>query len=111
MTCGELCIVVPAAAEGLLLGLCLLVWWRLRGLGVNGVCQWTLVAITVDAITQGWQLWVRAGEPAGLIWLLHTALSYTMVYVLYRLGELLWKLRVSSCLQVTAESNLGQRRG
>lgn len=89
----EWMVIVPAAAEGLLLTACLLVWVKLRALRINGVCELTLAAITIDAGVQSWQLWLRAGGPAGVAWLLHAMLSYVMVYVLYRLGELLWRLR------------------
>ncbi|MEN6641982.1 MAG: hypothetical protein ABFE08_06010 [Armatimonadia bacterium] len=93
MGTNEWMVIVPAAAEGLLLTACLLVWMKLRTLRVSGVCELTLGAITVDAAVQSWQLWLRAGGPAGVAWLLHAMLSYVMVYVLYRLGELLWRLR------------------
>ena len=93
MKCAALSMVVPTAAEGLLICLCLLVWVKLRQLEVNGACQWTLLAITMDGLTQSWQLWLRPGQPAGVVWLLHVGLSYTMVYILYRLGKLLRRLR------------------
>ena len=114
MRCGELCVVVPFAAEALLVCLCVLVWLRLRELEVNGVCQWTLAAVGLDTVTQGWQLWLRAGRPAGVAWLLHAALSFTMVYILYRLGELLAHLRLSRRVGeggVAALEGMNQGRG
>lgn len=92
----ELLVLVPAGAEALLLAMCLLVWLRLRELKVNGVCQLTLAAIIVDAVVQTWQLGRQCGSPAGVPWLLHAMLSYMMVYVLYRLGEMLWARRVQA---------------
>ena len=93
MSSDWLMIAVPATMECLLTGLCLLVWMRLRRLSVNGVCQWTLVVISADAIVQMGHLAMHVGHAAGVVWLLHAALSYTMVYVLYRLGDLLTRLR------------------
>ena len=95
MNCEWWCAVVPGVAEAALVGCCLLVWLRLRQLSVSRVCQWTLVVIGLDAVTQGYTLYLHLGRPAGVSWLLHTSLSYTMVYVLYRLGALLWRLRVA----------------
>lgn len=89
------CVVMPAVAEALLVGCCLTVWLRLRHLGITGVCRWTLVVVGLDAVAQGMGLWAQLGQPAGLGWLVHTGLCYVVVYVLYRLGELLWRLRQS----------------
>lgn len=80
---------VPGAAEALLVGLGLAVWVRLRQLGVGGVCQVTAAAIVMDAVSQTWQLWLRLGRPAGVVWLLHAAVCALLLYVLYRLGYLL----------------------
>jgi hypothetical protein len=88
-----LLVLVPAGAEGLLLGLSLSVWARLRQLGVGGVYQLTVLAVVVDAVSQTWQLWLRLGRPAGVAWLLHVGVCYLMVYVLYRLGHLLARMR------------------
>lgn len=88
-----LTVLVPAAAEVLLLGLCLRVAVRLRRLEVGGVYQLTLAGIAVDGLSQGWQLGLRLGRPAGLAWLLHVALCYMMLYLLLRLGDLLARMR------------------
>ena len=87
-------LVVPATTETLLLTLCVLVMLKLRRLCVNGVCELTLAAIMVDAVAQVWHMLGHVGRPAGVAWLLHVALSYLMVYVLYRLGDLLCNMRV-----------------
>jgi len=84
-----LMLLAPMGAEALLLGLSLCVWRRLRALGLSGVYQLTVGAIIVDAACQAWQLWQRLGQPAGLLWLIHIAFCFLMLYVLYRLGELL----------------------
>jgi hypothetical protein len=84
---------VPGAAEALLIGLSLTVWVRLRRLGVGGVYQVTAAAIATDAVSQTWQLWLRLGRPAGVVWLLHTAVCALLLYVLYRLGYLLARRR------------------
>jgi len=84
---------IPAGAEGLLVGLSLSVWVQLRRLGIGGVYQLTVLAIVVDAASQAWQLWLRLGRPAGLAWLLHVAVCYVMLYVLHRLGHLLARMR------------------
>ncbi|MBU0610884.1 MAG: hypothetical protein KKI08_23595 [Armatimonadetes bacterium] len=88
-----LVVLVPAAAEGLLVGLSLSVWVRLRRLGIGGVYQLTVGAIVLDAVSQAWQLWARLGRPAGGGWLLHAAVSALTLYVLYRLGHLLARMR------------------
>lgn len=88
----EALILVPVIAELMLLQASLLVCKRLRELQVNGVSQLALAAIMLDAMVQAWQLWERTGRPAGVVWLLHVSVSYMMVYILYRLGELLGSL-------------------
>jgi hypothetical protein len=88
-----LLVLVPVGTEGLLVALCLSVWARLRQLGIGGVYQVTVAAIIADAVSQTWQLWLRLGQPAGVAWLLHTALAALMLYVLYRLGHLLARMR------------------
>jgi hypothetical protein len=105
MNCEWWCAVVPGVTEVVLVGCCLLVWFRLRQLGVSGVCQWALVVIGLDAMAQGHALYLRLGHPAGVTWLLHTALSYTVVYVLYRAGELLWQLRTACTSGAMAEES------
>lgn len=90
---GVLTVLVPAAAEMLLLGLCVGVAMRLRRLRIGGVYQLTLAGIALDGVSQAWQLWLRVGRPAGVAWLLHLVLCYMMPYILLRLGELLARLR------------------
>lgn len=93
MNSGAWAIVVPAATEALLLATCLWVWARLRQLEVRGVGEWTLAAVIVDAGAQAWHLLSHLGTAAGLAWLIHVSLSFAMVYVLYRLGQLVLRLQ------------------
>ena len=93
MTSEALVTVVPAAAEVLLLLLCLEVGARLRRLRIGGVTELTLGALVADGLGQGWQLWLRLGRPAGVAWLAHILVCALMLYVLYRLGELLARMR------------------
>ena len=97
--------VVPTGAHVLLLVLCLKVWACLRRLAVGGVYQWTLAAIMVDGAAQGGQLCARLGHPAGIVWLVHMMLCAVMLYVLYRLGELLAHVR-----QVCVAPGLAKKR-
>jgi hypothetical protein len=92
-----LIVLVPALAEGLLLALCLMVALRVRRLGGGGVYQLTLAAIGMDAGSQVYQLCARLGHPAGVLWLLHVVMCYTVLYILHRLGELLARMRAEHC--------------
>lgn len=93
MSEGLLPIVVPAMTDVLLLVACLGVWTRLRRLRMGRVGEWTLTAVMVDAAAQVWHLLSHQGNAAGVAWLIHVSLSYMIVYVLYRLGQLLWRLQ------------------
>lgn len=86
-------IVVPAVTEVFLLMMCLRVWVGLRRLQMRGVSEWVLAAVIVDAGAQVWHLLSHLGMAAGLAWLIHVFLSYAMVYVLYRLGHLVFRLQ------------------
>jgi hypothetical protein len=103
-----LTVLVPAAAEVLLLALCLSVWLRLRRLGLGGVCELTLAALVVDGIGQGWQLWLRLGRPAGVAWLAHLMVCALMLYVVYRLGELPAQVR-GLCLPAELAKSEGSK--
>ena len=105
MTSELLPVLVPAGSELLLLAMCLMVWTRVRRLGASGIGQWTLVVIVVDGCGQVWHLMEHLGRPAGVTWLIHVSLSYLMVYVLYRLGECLRRVKMN-CPPL---SGVGQR--
>jgi hypothetical protein len=76
------------------------------------VYQLTLAAIGLDAASQVWQLGARMGRPAGLLWLLHVIMCYTVLYILHRLGELLARLRERQCTTgVVPESVLVEEGG
>jgi hypothetical protein len=93
---------VPALTEMLLLGLCVGVALKLRKLQIGGVCELTLAAVMVDAVAQVWHMAGHVGRPAGAAWLVHVTLSYLMVYILYRLAELLCRVRTEApaCMPV-----------
>jgi hypothetical protein len=80
------CVVVPGLTEAALVLCCAMVWVRLRRLGVTGVCRWTLLVVGLDTLAQAHQLWMGVGRPAGVGWMLHTVVSYAVVYALYGLA-------------------------
>lgn len=84
-----LTVLVPAGADALLMVVALALAGRLRRLQLNGCYQVIVLTVAMDAGVQTWQLWERAGQAAGVAWLVHAGVSYLAVYVLYRLSELL----------------------
>lgn len=89
-------LVVPALTEVLLLALAAVALVKLRRLRLEGVWQLTLAAVMVDAVAQVWHMAGHVGRPVGASWLVHVALSYLMVYILYRLGDLLCRIRAEA---------------
>lgn len=103
--------VVPMAADLLLLVVALVMAGRLRRLQLRGGYQVMVLAVAVDAAVQTWQLWERLGQPAGVAWLVHAAMSYLAVYVLYRLSELLGQLRDSRDMRVAERQTVTEGGG
>jgi hypothetical protein len=96
MTVDGWALVVPALTEMLLLTLAAVALVRLHRLHIDGVCELTLAAVMVDAMAQVWHMAGHVGRPVGAPWLVHVALSYLMVYILYRLGDLLCRIRAEA---------------
>ena len=114
MPCRDLCVTMPLLAEVAMLLLCGATWRRLRAIEVNGICEWALAIVALDALAQGWQLWNQPSGPAGLAWLIHGAVSYTMVYVLYRLGDLVHHSRLvggGRCNMAVSQRSVTKQRG
>jgi hypothetical protein len=96
MTVDGWALVVPALTEMLLLTLAGVALVKLHRLRVEGVWELTLAAVMVDAVAQVWHVAGHVGRPVGVSWLVHAALSYLMVYILYRLGDLLCRTRAEA---------------
>lgn len=105
MTVDAWALVVPALTEMLLLGLATVALVKLHRLRLEGVWQLTLAAVMLDAVAQVWHMAGHVGRPVGVSWLVHAALSYLMVYILYRLGDLLCRIRAEAPM---CSSGMGQ---